>query len=309
MVASQDEYPAKVTAHVGEVGMSDSPIAMESIPLRPLHGALREGTGRRTLRDVSVYSLQPGACQPRESFAEEALADLAASVAQHGVLQPLLVRQLNNERYEIVAGERRWRAAKRAGRVIVPCVVVDVADHKTLAMALIENIQREDLNALEEAKAYQRLMAATSCTQEQLSVAIGKSRAAVANTLRLLKLPDSIQKLIVSKRITSGHARALVGLDTGLAGSLAQQIAKQGMTVRQAEVLARASKHSPKENKNNQKASFVHKQVQQRLQQHLGTRVELRHQDDGGTIVLYFASPQELNRLLQTLTSSSTTSR
>ncbi|MEM7495447.1 MAG: ParB/RepB/Spo0J family partition protein [Myxococcota bacterium] len=256
------------------------------------------------MRDVSVYSLQPGACQPRESFAEETLVDLAASVAQHGVLQPLLVRELANGRYEIVAGERRWRAAKRAGRVTVPCVVMDVADHKTLALALIENIQREDLNALEEAKAYQRLMDATGCTQEQLAAAIGKSRAAVANTLRLLKLPDSIKQLIVSKRITSGHARALVGLDAELAGSLARQIAQQGMTVRQAEVLARSSKQPRGEERRKglQKESFVHQQIQRKLQQHLGTRVELRHKGEGGSVVLHFASARELNRLLRLLT-------
>lgn len=285
--------------------MADSAeIPAQSVSPDSLRGALREGTGRRSLRDVSVYSLQPGACQPRESFAEETLVDLAASVAQHGVLQPLLVRELANGRYEIVAGERRWRAAKRAGRVTVPCVVMDVADHKTLALALIENIQREDLNALEEAKAYQRLMDATGCTQEQLAAAIGKSRAAVANTLRLLKLPDSIKQLIVSKRITSGHARALVGLDAELAGSLARQIAQQGMTVRQAEVLARSSKQPRGEERRKglQKESFVHQQIQRKLQQHLGTRVELRHKGEGGSVVLHFASARELNRLLRLLT-------
>ena len=283
--------------------MADSHISVRSISPGSLQGALREGTGRRSLRDVSVYNLQPGQCQPRESFAEEALADLAASVAQHGVLQPLLVRQPTDGRYEIIAGERRWRAAKRAGRATVPCVVMDVADHKTLALALIENIQREDLNALEEAKAYQRLMGATNCTQEQMAAAIGKSRAAVANTLRLLKLPDSIKQLIVSKRITSGHARALVGLDAELAGSLAQQIAQQGMTVRQTEVLVRASKQPRgKKVKVQQKDSFVHKQIQQKLQKHLGARVELRHKNDGGTLLLHFVSAQELNRLLQLLT-------
>ncbi|MEM7403194.1 MAG: ParB/RepB/Spo0J family partition protein [Myxococcota bacterium] len=253
----------------------------------------------KTLQQIDVGCLQPGVGQPRELFAAQALADLAASVRQHGILQPLVVRQITADRYEIIAGERRWRAAKQAELTQVPCLVMQVTDQKTLTLALIENIQREDLNALEEATAYQRLLETSQYTQQQLAQAVGKDRSVIANALRLLKLPDSVKELIVNKKITGGHARALASLAPQQARALADQIAQQGMTVRQAEQLARASKAATR----GVQQSFVHQQICQRLQQRFGAGVQLRHsKGERGSIVLQFKSAKELNHLLQLLT-------
>ncbi|MEM7495362.1 MAG: ParB/RepB/Spo0J family partition protein [Myxococcota bacterium] len=256
---------------------------------------------QKTLQYIRVEKLQPGVGQPREVFSSQALADLATSVMQHGILQPLVVRHVSPHCYEIIAGERRWRAAKQAGLSQVPCLIMEATDRKTFALALIENIQREDLNALEEAKAYQRLLETSQYTQKQLAQAVGKDRSVVANALRLLKLPDSVKELIVNKKITGGHARALASLAPAQAKALADQIAQRGMTVREAEQLARHANN--KKPASSTRESFVHRQIHQRLEQRFGSCVQLSHgKGEKGSIVLRFSSAKELNRLLQLLT-------
>ncbi|HLT15168.1 MAG TPA: ParB/RepB/Spo0J family partition protein, partial [Acidimicrobiales bacterium] len=193
------------------------------------------------LREVPVEAIEPNPHQPRAYFDEEALASLTASVAELGVLQPILVRELGDDRFELIAGERRWRAAKRAGLPTIPVVVRSVDDVLSLEQALVENLHRQDLNALEEAAAYQQLMEDFNLTQEQVAQKVGKSRSAVANTLRLFQLPPSIQRLVAENQLSAGHARALLGTpDRAFQEDLARKIVDRGLSVREAEEAVRA---------------------------------------------------------------------
>ncbi|MDQ2648851.1 MAG: ParB/RepB/Spo0J family partition protein [Actinomycetota bacterium] len=198
------------------------------------------GEGGSALREVPVGAIAPNPQQPRRYFDEEALGSLTASVAELGVLQPILVRELPNEQYELIAGERRWRAAKRAGLPTVPVVVRDADQVHSLEQALVENLHREDLNALEEAAAYQQLMEDFGLTQEAVAQRVGKSRSAVANTLRLFQLPPAIQRLVAENQLAAGHAKALLGTpDRAFQEALAKQIVEQGLSVREAEEAVR----------------------------------------------------------------------
>jgi len=188
------------------------------------------------LREVPVEAIAPNPHQPRTYFDEEALATLTASVAELGVLQPVLVRELGNDRFELIAGERRWRAAKRAGLPSIPVVVRAVDEVLSLEQALVENLHREDLNPLEEAAAYQQLMEDFALTQEQVAQKVGKSRSSVANTLRLFQLPPSIQRLVAENQLAAGHAKALLGTpDRSFQERLAKEIVARGLSVREAE--------------------------------------------------------------------------
>ena len=195
------------------------------------------GTG---LREVPVGSISPNPHQPRTYFDEESLASLTASVAELGVLQPVLVREIGDDRFELIAGERRWRAAKRAGLPSIPVVVREVDDVLSLEQALVENLHREDLNPLEEAAAYQQLMEDFELTQEAVAQKVGKSRSAVANTLRLFQLPPTIQRLLADNQLSGGHAKALLGTpDRAFQEALAKQIVADGLSVREAEEAVR----------------------------------------------------------------------
>jgi ParB family chromosome partitioning protein len=195
------------------------------------------GTG---LREVPVGSISPNPHQPRAYFDEEALASLTASIAELGVLQPILVREVGDERFELIAGERRWRAAKRAGLPSIPVVVREVDEVLSLEQALVENLHREDLNPLEEAAAYQQLMEDFELTQEAVAQKVGKSRSAVANTLRLFQLPPTIQRLVAENQLSGGHAKALLGTpDRAFQDRLAKQIVAEGLSVREAEEAVR----------------------------------------------------------------------
>lgn len=196
-----------------------------------------QSNGAAAPRRLPVEQLTPGAYQPRRVFRDDALAQLAESIAVHGVLQPLLVRPVGEGRYEIIAGERRWRAAQKAQAHDVPVVIRQMTDTEALEIGLIENLQREDLTALEEAQGYQRLIDEFGHTQEQLAKQLGRSRSHIANTLRLLKLPEGVKALVQSGDLSAGHARTLVGVAD--AQNLAALIVKKGLSVRQAEDLAR----------------------------------------------------------------------
>jgi ParB family chromosome partitioning protein len=185
--------------------------------------------------------VEPNPQQPRQYFDEESLASLTASIAELGVLQPILVRELPDERYELIAGERRWRAAKRAGLASIPVVVRTVDQVLSLEQALVENLHREDLNPLEEAAAYQQLMEDFRLTQEQVAQKVGKSRSAVANTLRLFQLPPAIQRLVAENQLAAGHAKALLGTpDRTFQEALAKRIVTEGLSVRETEEAVRA---------------------------------------------------------------------
>jgi len=189
---------------------------------------------------LPISQVQPGLNQPRKRFEEGALADLADSIRLHGVIQPLTVRRLSSGYYQIIAGERRWRAAKLAGLTEVPAVIIEADDKKVMELGLIENLQREDLNPMEEAKGYQVLMSEYGLTQEEVAERMGKSRPAIANTLRLLALPDAVQLMLEEGRLSPGHARPLLSLPKGdVQKKLAQKIAAEGLSVRQTEALVK----------------------------------------------------------------------
>ena len=189
---------------------------------------------------LPISQVQPGLNQPRKRFEEGALADLADSIRLHGVIQPLTVRRLSSGYYQIIAGERRWRAAKLAGLTEIPAVIIEADDKKVMELGLIENLQREDLNPMEEAKGYQVLMTEHGLTQEEVAERMGKSRPTIANTLRLLALPDAVQLMLEEGRLSPGHARPLLSLPKGdVQKKLAQKIAAEGLSVRQTEALVK----------------------------------------------------------------------
>ncbi len=190
------------------------------------------------LTDLAIGQLQPGVYQPRKDMAPEALEELAASIQSQGIIQPIVVRQVASGQFEIIAGERRWRAAKQAGLKRVPCLVKKVEDRAAIAMALIENIQREDLNVIEEAQALERLQDEFTLTHQQVDV-IGKSRTTVSNLLRLNQLEIDVKGLVADKKLEMGHARALLALEGEQQVEVAQQVAKKQMTVRQTEQLVK----------------------------------------------------------------------
>lgn len=260
---------------------------------------------------VSVTDLMPSPFQPRRVFNEEALVDLVSSIREKGVLQPLLVRPSSEGKtaYEIIAGERRYRASKIAGLNEVPVIIKDFDDKATLEVALIENLQREDLNPLEEADAYKRLLKEFNYTQDELSKVVGKSRSYVANMMRLLELPDSIKKLVENKNLTAGHARAL--LTAKNPDELAAQIMAKGLSVRQAEKLVMSeSGKSPRKTTlpEFKKTQTVYKKdsdlmaLETELTNLLKTPVSIKWTGKGGEVVIVYDGLEKLDMILQRLT-------
>lgn len=260
------------------------------------------------LRNMDVRDLQPGSGQPRQAFDEESLKDLSASILEHGIIQPLVIRKLPKGKFEIIAGERRWRAAKAAGLTVVPCVVSDIATQDVIKVALVENIQREDLNAIEEAQSFQRLHEELGLTHDQIAQSVGKDRSTIANSMRLLKLPESVRALVVGKRVSMGHARALLSLrDNQRIELLAKKIAKEGLSVRATEKLVQKDDRSnPEEGSNQQKRlrteSVEERNIRRRLESALGTRVEIQHKKGKGTLTLHFSDIDQLNDLIDKMT-------
>lgn len=247
---------------------------------------------------VDVNLLFPSPFQPRKDFDEEALNALVESVKEKGVLQPLLVRKKNG-RFEIIAGERRWRASKLAGLQTVPVIVKDMDDKEVLEVALVENLLRENLSAIEEAEGFQRLINEFSHTQEALAQIVGKSRSHVANTLRLLNLPDSVKDLVREGTLSAGHARALVGLDN--AETLAKQIVAKDLNVRQVEELVAKQKNPEvKEPKKAKDEDIV--EIEKDLNKNLGLRIKISpSKQGGGKVVLQYASAAELDMIIDIL--------
>ncbi len=273
------------------------------------------GESGSALREVPVESIAPNPHQPRRYFDEEALATLTASIAELGVLQPILVRESGDDRFELIAGERRWRAAKRAGLPSIPVVVRTVDEVLSLEQALVENLHREDLNPLEEAAAYQQLMEDFSLTQEQVAQKVGKSRSAVANTLRLFQLPPSIQRLVAENQLAAGHAKALLGTpDRVFQERLARDIVAKGLSVREAEeavrqhndVVEEANPASPDgratPTKRLRPPGLL--ELEELLADHLDTRVKvsMAGSDGKGKVVVEFAGLEDLERIYRTMT-------
>lgn len=232
-------------------------------------------------RRVPIEFISPNPRNPRRNFAEEELADLANSIREHGIVQPVVVRPAPVEgRYEIIAGERRWRAAQRAGLTEVPVIVRDVDDRVALELAIIENVQRSDLNPIEEAIGYQQLMEEHNYTQADLGQVIGKSRSHVANTLRLLKLPQSVRDMIVNGELTAGHARTLVNAPDPEA--LAKKIIEEGLSVRQAEALAASPDALEEKPRVRREKDADTRALEKLLSDHIGLKVQINHKENGG---------------------------
>jgi ParB family chromosome partitioning protein len=252
---------------------------------------------------VSAVSVNPN--QPREHFEEAALSSLTASIREVGVLQPILVRATGVDEFELIAGERRWRAAKRAGLKTIPAIVRAVEDLTSLEHALVENLHRADLGALEEAAAFQQLINDFGLTQEAVAQRIGKSRSAVANSLRLLQLPAGIQLLLVEGDLTAGHARALLGLTSrSEQEDLAHRIVSEDLTVRQVEQLVREGTSVPvgaKPSRRPAERSAAVLEVEERLSQQLNTRVSVSVGDKRGKVLIEFADFDDLQRIFDLL--------
>jgi ParB family chromosome partitioning protein len=251
--------------------------------------------------DIDIDLLTPNPNQPRLQIDESRLEELAQSIRSHGVIQPILVRRVG-QRYEIVAGERRWRAAQRAGLLKVPIVVRDIADDKILEVALIENIQREDLNPIEQAQGYQRLADDFHLSQETIASAVGKDRATIANYIRLLRLPAEVRGEVAAGALSMGHARALLALpDETAQRRVGREVVARGLSVREAESLVRreatpAVPPAPRRVDPNTRAA------EDRLKLALGTRVRIVRKGTGGRIEVDFANEEELQRLYERLT-------
>ena len=259
------------------------------------------------LRKLAVGQLQPGKYQPRREMDEGKLSELADSIKSQGVIQPILVRQLPAGNYEIVAGERRWRASQLAGLDEVPVVVRELEDRTVIAMALIENIQREDLNPLEEAEALQRLISEFALTHAEAAQAVGRSRAAVSNLLRLLELPVAIRLLLETRRLEMGHARALLTLAPELASKLAQEAADQGWSVREVEHRAQqfAAGKVPANLRRKPTASAPQADIaslETELSESLGARVAINHGRGGkGKLIIHYTDLDTLDGVLEKL--------
>jgi len=252
------------------------------------------------LNYLDLDKLTPGQYQPRQEMDQEALAALADSIRAQGVVQPIVVRQLTNQQYEIIAGERRWRAAKLAGLTQIPAIVRDLNDEATLAVALVENIQRENLNPLEEAIALQRLMQEFSLTHQEAARVVGKSRVSVSNLLRLLSLENDVKQMLLTGDIDMGHARALLALEGAQQRHTAQLIVANGLSVRDAEQLIRDILNPPaKTKKTTVKVDPDIKHLQQQLTDTLCAKVNILHQNTGkGKLVIQYNTLDELEGIL-----------
>lgn len=256
----------------------------------------------KTVATVKLIDVEPNKDQPRKSFDEDKLAALSESIAAHGVVQPILVTPTKNHTYRIIAGERRWRAAKLAGLKEIPCIIKDFPQKEIMEIALVENLQREDLNPIEEADGYRQLMDAFGLTQEEIGARVGKSRSAVANSLRLNNLPDEIKQMVIAESISQGHARALLAVnDKEKQLELAELIIKEGLNVRQTElIVSNIGKEKPAKSAkpvDTMMQKYL-KDVESDLASRFGTKVKIHDGAKKGKIEIEYYSKEELERLL-----------
>lgn len=248
---------------------------------------------------VKINMVEPNRNQPRKSFDEDALIELSDSIKQYGIIQPLVV-QKKDDYYEIIAGERRWRAAKQAGLKEVPVIIKDYSEQEVVEIALIENIQREDLNPIEEAMAYKRLLTEFDLKQDQVAERVSKSRTAVTNSMRLLKLSDEVQQMLIENLITSGHARALLAIeDKKQQIQLATKIMDEKLSVRETEKLIK-SILNPKQKKEKEEIDnkFIYEDIESKIKEIVGTKVKVNHKPNGkGKIEIEYYSNAELERI------------
>ena len=255
-----------------------------------------------SVNKLRIMEIEPNRDQPRKDFDEKSLSELAESIEQHGVLQPLVVRPLTNGGYQLVAGERRWRAARIAGLTEVPVVIKELTDEEVIEIAMIENLQREDLNPLEEALGYRYMMDELNITQEQAAEKVGKSRPAVANAIRFLRLPDEVQEMVKNNLISPGHARALLGFENQeLIIQTAKRIVKEDLSVREVETLVKNSQKTPKVPKQKKRDKFF-SEVELALVENLGRKVKIKEsKKDAGVLEIEFFDKDDLESLAMKL--------
>ena len=269
----------------------------------PRPASASEASAKGGVREVEIARIRPNPNQPRSHFDEDALAELADSIAERGVLQPILLRPNGQEAFEIIAGERRWRAAQRAGLHVIPAVVRDgVDEEETAELALIENIQREDLNAIEEAEGYRQLINRYGHTQEAIAQIVHKSRSHVANLLRLLDLPEFVRQSLMRGDINMGHARAVAAAPDP--EELTREIVRKGLSVRQAEARAKRAKKTPGELVLDKSRAIDPDlaALERQLGDMLGVKVQVSHKGQGGTVALHYSSLEQLDMICQRLT-------
>src|SRR5919112_1460362 len=254
--------------------------------------------------EIDIDLIEANSFQPRTNFNEEKLEELAQSIRANGVIQPLLVRRVEDGRYQLVAGERRWRAAQRAGLLKVPCVVKEIPEDKMLELALVENIQRQELNAIEEAQAYKRLIETLGFTQEMVAQRVGRDRTFITNYLRLLRLPEDIQQLVEVEKLSTGHARALLGIDDPeIQRTLAKSVIDKGLSVRQIEYVVKSTiegKSQPKEEVSaGIKEDANIKAAEAKLRRKLSSKVNvlISQRNGGGKIEITFYDEKDLGRI------------
>lgn len=288
-----------LSALLGEPGVAAAASVMDG------GNAAAAAASRTGLRTLAVGQLRPGKFQPRRQFEEEAIADLVESVREKGILQPILVRPVDGG-YEIIAGERRWRAAQRAQLHDVPVIIREFSDKEALEVALVENLQRQDLSPLEEAEGYRRLVDEFSHTQEELAKAVGKSRSHVANMMRLLALPDSIKGMVDTKQLSAGHARALLTAADPL--SLAREVVDKQLNVRQTEKLAANEAKAKGTGGGGRPAAAVKDTdtaaLERDLADLLGVRVTLKSLGKGGELTIHYGTLEQLDDILSRLTAT-----
>lgn len=260
-------------------------------------------TGFSAVSELKINDIEPNREQPRKQFDQNKLKGLADSIKQHGVVQPIIVKK-NEYGYSIIAGERRWRAAKIAGIKTIPAIIKDISPREVMEIALIENIQREDLNPIEEAEAYQKLLSEHGLTQELLSKLVGKSRAAIANSVRLLSLSEKVKEMLVNELLTSSHARTLITIeDEEKQHYLANIIIDKNLNVRETEKLVSdSSKETKKKQKNLpiRDANII--DIEEKLKSALGTKVDLHHHSNRGKIIIEYFSNEEFDRIVDLIT-------
>ena len=261
--------------------------------------SVKEDKDKQHLQTLPIEYLQRGKYQPRQDINPDKLQELADSIKAQGIIQPIVVRKISFEKYEIIAGERRWRAAQVVGLIQVPVVIKDIDDRSAMAMALIENIQREDLNSLEEAEALKRLIDEFEMTHQHIAEAIGKSRTTVTNLLRLIDLHPEVKKLLVNNQLEMGHARALLGVEGIKQVALANKVVKEGLTVRATERLVKESQEEPKVTSVKTIDNDTLR-LQNSLTAKIGAKVTIDHKENGsGKVVINYSSLDELDGIIE----------
>ena len=288
----------------GGLGKGLDALFPSNVDINTLGGDVSHETWEKII-EMKINDIEPNVNQPRKNFDDEKIDDLAASIAEHGVLQPIIVAK-KDDYYQIIAGERRWRASKKAGLKTIPAIVRDYDEKKIREVALIENIQRQDLNAIETAKAIKELMEEHALTQEELAKTLGKSRSAIANTLRILNLDERVQEMVQEGKLTEGHARTLASIESPQKQyKLAMDIINLDLSVRDAEELtkeekAATKKKSPK--KETSKLEIIYKDIENRLKKALETKVSFRPMTKSrGKIIIEYYTSEELERILEIL--------